>query len=34
MRSKKVAVTLPSKAANFFGFVLQIAKLPMPGLPG
>jgi hypothetical protein len=31
---KKVAVTLPSKAADFFGFVLQIAKLPMAGLHG
>jgi hypothetical protein len=31
---KKVAVTLPSKAAKFFAFVLQIAKLPIPGLPG
>jgi hypothetical protein len=28
---ESVAVTLSSKAAKFFAFVLQILKLPMPG---
>lgn len=31
---EKVAVRLPSKAANFFAFVLQIATVSTVGYPG